>query len=359
MSMSNPSSWTDFRDNTGKLKIEQDDIMVSEGPGGPMMKLSPKLKEQLHKPWTNALILKNMSRYFVAHFQKKEDLDFVLTSGPWVIMNQYLVVQRWKPNFVPGEDSIQSMPIWVRLSKLSMEWMVSELLWNIGGLLGRMCKGHSMENCREGVVGPIHEDNTCDTHANKDKEASPYGQWLLVSYGKHGNRNFKGKPRKSGQGDSRASGSRFEIMNDVMEVNMNEGSFQSIGNNYGGIVIDGHKPKEKSVLVEVTNINASPIAKARKGTKKIVKKSDKLSTKKTVFQGDAGASSGNMGTKGKYQAQPSSVQEIDCERQDNASVPRQFHKEVKDFETKYSAVADGSIVQETLIKNGLQNENNF
>ncbi|KAK0586904.1 hypothetical protein LWI29_014182 [Acer saccharum] len=32
------------------------------------------------------------------------------------------------------------MPIWVRLSKLPMEWMVSELLWNIGGMLERMCK---------------------------------------------------------------------------------------------------------------------------------------------------------------------------------------------------------------------------
>ena len=55
-------------------------------------------------------------------------------------MNQYLAVQRWKPNFLPGEDTIRSMPIWVRLSKLPMEWMDSELLWNIGGMLGKMCK---------------------------------------------------------------------------------------------------------------------------------------------------------------------------------------------------------------------------
>ena len=41
---------------------------------------------------------------------------------------------------MPGEDSIQNMPIWLRLSKLPMEWMNYELLWSIGGMLGRMCK---------------------------------------------------------------------------------------------------------------------------------------------------------------------------------------------------------------------------
>ncbi|KAK2633746.1 hypothetical protein Ddye_028538 [Dipteronia dyeriana] len=102
------------------------------------MKLSPKLKEQLHKLWSNALILKNMGRshtlnfmftklnqkwnligqcqltdlgegYFVVRFQMKEDMDYVLTEGPWVITNQCLAIQRWKPNFVPREDSIQNM----------------------------------------------------------------------------------------------------------------------------------------------------------------------------------------------------------------------------------------------------------
>ncbi|KAK3205693.1 hypothetical protein Dsin_019739 [Dipteronia sinensis] len=169
MNMSTPSSWSGFGTGKEKLKIELDDIVNSEGPTGPMMKLSPKLKEQLQKPWANALNLKNMGRshklnfmlsklslkwslirhwqltdlgdeFFVARFQMKEDLDYVLTKGPWVIANQYLTVQRWKPNFVPGEDIIQSMPIWVRLSKLPMEWMDSELLWNIGGMLGMMCK---------------------------------------------------------------------------------------------------------------------------------------------------------------------------------------------------------------------------
>ncbi|KAK2661696.1 hypothetical protein Ddye_000270 [Dipteronia dyeriana] len=86
----------------------------------------------------------------------KDDLDYVLTSGPWVIANKYLVTQRWRPNFVPGEDTIQSMPIWVRLSKLLMEWMDFDLLWSIGGMFGRMCKVDSITmNLAEGRFARI------------------------------------------------------------------------------------------------------------------------------------------------------------------------------------------------------------
>ncbi|KAK0603978.1 hypothetical protein LWI29_010831 [Acer saccharum] len=130
------------------------------------------------------------------------------------------------------------MPIWVRLSKLPMEWMVSDLLWSIGGMLGRMCKvdpitenqargrfaricveiditkpllgslsiedrsirveyeslglicfkcgrfGHCKENCRDGIVETVQEEVMCDNQIGTDKEASPFGPWLLVSYGK-------------------------------------------------------------------------------------------------------------------------------------------------------------------------------
>ena len=64
-----------------------------------------------------------------------DDMVYVLTGGPWVIMNQYLVVQKWRPNFVPGEDEIQKMPVWVSLSKLPMEWVDVDLLRSIGGYI--------------------------------------------------------------------------------------------------------------------------------------------------------------------------------------------------------------------------------
>ena len=50
MNMSCPSSWIGSDTISGKLKIEQNDILVSNGPSGSMMKLSPKLKDQLYIP---------------------------------------------------------------------------------------------------------------------------------------------------------------------------------------------------------------------------------------------------------------------------------------------------------------------
>ncbi|KAK3198009.1 hypothetical protein Dsin_021424 [Dipteronia sinensis] len=140
LGMTNPRSWSRVSTNEAKLNIGKEDILISDGPTGPVMKISPKLKEQLHKPWFNALVLKNMGRphtlnfmltklnqkwtlhgqwqltdlgdgYFVARFQMKEDLEYVLIEDLWVIINQYLTVQRWRPNFVHVEDSIRSILI--------------------------------------------------------------------------------------------------------------------------------------------------------------------------------------------------------------------------------------------------------
>ncbi|KAK3230978.1 hypothetical protein Dsin_002859 [Dipteronia sinensis] len=225
----------------------------------------------------------------------KEDLDYVLTGGPWVIANQYLVVQRWKPNFVSGEESIQSMPIWVRLSKLPMEWMDSDLLWNIGGMLGRMCTvdpiteaqargrfaricveidiskpllgtlsiddrsirveyeslglvcfkcgkyGHSKDNCREGQVEPIIEEKATNDFDNDIGNEDPlYGPWLLVSYGKQGNRNFKGRNGRMGnwntnypdrnEATSKVGGNNFTRRKDIEYANAKPGKSYTMKN---------------------------------------------------------------------------------------------------------------------------------
>ncbi|KAK2641187.1 hypothetical protein Ddye_022950 [Dipteronia dyeriana] len=185
--------------------------------------------------------------YFVARFQMKEDMDFVLTNGPWVIANQYLVIQRI------GFDSIQSIPIWVRLSKLSMEWLNSDFMWSIGGMLGRMCKvdpitknqarellrwnmslglvclkcgrySHSKDMCREGVMDVIVEDeaNTNATAAEGDTAEIIPGNNFQPKNNKD-KKNVSGKIPKA----SSASGSRFDILNEEVEVMVVEGGSQA------------------------------------------------------------------------------------------------------------------------------------
>lgn len=41
---------------------------------------------------------------------------------------------------MPGEEEIHRMSVWIKLSKLPMEWIDADLLWNIGGMLGTTYK---------------------------------------------------------------------------------------------------------------------------------------------------------------------------------------------------------------------------
>ncbi|KAK2640988.1 hypothetical protein Ddye_022751 [Dipteronia dyeriana] len=172
--------------------------------------------------------------FFVARFQIKEDLDYVLTNNPWVIMKQYLVVQRWRPNFMPGEDYIQSMHVWGhmckvdhvtlnqargRFAQICVETDITKSLianLNIDGRLIRVdyeslssicviCGryGHNKEICKEGMVEPIPEEliAACSNKMDSDKEVPIYGPWLLVSYGKQGNRVNKGRVDRNDRGN--------------------------------------------------------------------------------------------------------------------------------------------------------------
>ncbi|KAL5770760.1 hypothetical protein ACOSP7_014914 [Xanthoceras sorbifolium] len=270
--MANPSSWAGFGEKKEKLLIRDEDAIISQGPYGPMMTISPYLKQKLCIPWESALILKTMGRshtlsfmqtklrqkwsmtgqwhltdleggYFVTRFQFKEDTNIVLLGGPWIIANQYLLVQRWRPNFVPRDDLIKQMAVWVRLS---LELMEPEMLWRIGSMLGSTCKvdpvtisqargrfaqlcveidiskpiigslyiygriirveyenlgnicfkygryGHNKDVCSKGYV----DKETMDTSEHRAEAApnkdNPYGPWLFASFNKDGNRPVKG-----------------------------------------------------------------------------------------------------------------------------------------------------------------------
>ncbi|KAL5739816.1 hypothetical protein ACOSP7_028711 [Xanthoceras sorbifolium] len=64
----NLSSWQGIRVRKDRLKIEDDDIVLTEGLYGPDVILSDELKKKLSKPWTNALILKIMGRSYSLNF---------------------------------------------------------------------------------------------------------------------------------------------------------------------------------------------------------------------------------------------------------------------------------------------------
>lgn len=41
------------------------------------------------------------NEYYLARFINEEDYDRALLGGPWLIVDHYLTVQQWRPNFDP------------------------------------------------------------------------------------------------------------------------------------------------------------------------------------------------------------------------------------------------------------------
>lgn len=148
---------------------DDDDVVVSKGEKGPSIQFSERAMSRLCKPWQNALIIKLLGRshtynylqsrlqqkwslkggwklvdlindYYVAKFELEEDLNFVLTGGPWIIAGQYLIMQEWRPGFCPASAQITRMAAWIRVSALQLECFDVWALKRIGNLLGKLLK---------------------------------------------------------------------------------------------------------------------------------------------------------------------------------------------------------------------------
>ncbi|KAE8681196.1 hypothetical protein F3Y22_tig00111338pilonHSYRG00169 [Hibiscus syriacus] len=70
----------------------------------------------------------------------KHERAKVLTDGPWKIMDHYLTVQKWKPNFIAEEALIPSTTVWIHIPGPRMEYFDERVLVNIGKLVGSPLK---------------------------------------------------------------------------------------------------------------------------------------------------------------------------------------------------------------------------
>ncbi|XP_061364096.1 uncharacterized protein LOC133307585 [Gastrolobium bilobum] len=80
------------------------------------------------------------NNFFLVRFKKKKDLDFVKTAGPWIIMDHYLAIRSWEPDFQPLQASIDRIVAWIRLPGFPTEYVNSELVETVGNWLGKYIK---------------------------------------------------------------------------------------------------------------------------------------------------------------------------------------------------------------------------
>lgn len=134
--------------------------------GIPFVSVDKEKRDRLRRPWPFSIIVKLLGKsfnfpvfkqrlknlwnlkeedelidlgygYYVIKFRTKEAAAKILSGGPWKIMDHYLVVQRWKPNFRPSMASIGKMAIWIRLPELPIEYFNMDMLMDIGKQLGK------------------------------------------------------------------------------------------------------------------------------------------------------------------------------------------------------------------------------
>ncbi|KAK4734727.1 hypothetical protein R3W88_008988 [Solanum pinnatisectum] len=79
-------------------------------------------------------------RFYIAKFNKPENMQKTLHEGPWFVIGSFLSVRRWEPNFVPNETMEYHTAIWMRLPQLPTKFYDTDILEKIGNRLGGLLK---------------------------------------------------------------------------------------------------------------------------------------------------------------------------------------------------------------------------
>nr|XP_025611834.1 uncharacterized protein LOC112705203 [Arachis hypogaea] len=113
----------------------------------------PALTRRLEAMWSrqgSIEVIDLGNDFFIVKFFSKEDLDFALTGGPWKIMDHYLSIRFWKPDFNLEKAEIDKIVAWVRLPGLAIEYYEEQMLRRIENIIGRTLRvdTHMTEKCR-------------------------------------------------------------------------------------------------------------------------------------------------------------------------------------------------------------------
>ncbi|XP_019173801.1 PREDICTED: uncharacterized protein LOC109169373 [Ipomoea nil] len=75
--------------------------------------------------------------YFIVRFGAVEDLEHAMFEGPWMIMDHYLLVKPWIPDFDPYADVTEKILVWVRIPCLPAEYYNLIFLRKLGNKVGK------------------------------------------------------------------------------------------------------------------------------------------------------------------------------------------------------------------------------
>lgn len=144
---------------------DDEDMSEEDDHECPVVKLSKEEKIQLRKPWRQSLIVKVLGRrvgytylvkrlhtiwhpkakmelvaldedYFLVKFNSVIDFEYAKYGGPWMVLDHYVIVQEWRPNFDPKTDKTERVLVWVRFPDLPVEYFDCDFLMKLGKMIG-------------------------------------------------------------------------------------------------------------------------------------------------------------------------------------------------------------------------------
>ncbi|XP_061358972.1 uncharacterized protein LOC133303116 [Gastrolobium bilobum] len=156
-----------MREEKEEEEVDEEVVNVEEDdPLCPSFRVPKEIHKEACKKWRNALIMKLLVKrlnvkfllgrllkmwgilgayefidlendYFLFRFMDEKDYMHVLQDGPWIIVDHYVTVQRWRPMFDPYDEVLKKLAIWIRIPGLPIELYTSHILWSIRNMFGR------------------------------------------------------------------------------------------------------------------------------------------------------------------------------------------------------------------------------
>ena len=145
--------------------LESDNEEENEQDGNIRIGFPKEEKIRMRAPWQKALIIKTFGKrmvfsfllervrkmwnpsggmdcidlgydYYLVKFELVEDVDSILTGGPWFIGQHFLAIKQWEPGFKASTATLSSVVVWIRLPELPMEFYEPNALKKIGRAIG-------------------------------------------------------------------------------------------------------------------------------------------------------------------------------------------------------------------------------
>ncbi|XP_061351945.1 uncharacterized protein LOC133296918 [Gastrolobium bilobum] len=157
------------REEDEEINLDGEVTALDGDPLCPTYVYSKSQHKEDYKQWKNALIIKlirkRISARFLAarlqrlwslvgtydlidldnchllfRFHNDEDYAHVLHEDPWIVLDHYVIIQRWHPLFDPYEDEVCKLAVWLRIPGLPLEFYSSSHLKRIGSIFGKTLK---------------------------------------------------------------------------------------------------------------------------------------------------------------------------------------------------------------------------